>query len=103
VAWEFVRGFDRFPNEFSVVRQIAVAPSSFVLKNALRPSSSDLRGYHACKPDSLKGFDMTKKPYETPILRQHGKVEALTKGGADGAFTDAFFPANTPKGEITFS
>jgi hypothetical protein len=46
---------------------------------------------------------MTKMTYEAPIMRAHGKVEALTKGGSDGNFTDAIFPVNTPKGALTFS
>jgi hypothetical protein len=46
---------------------------------------------------------MIKTPYETPVMRQHGKVEVLTKGSRDGHFTDMMFPANTPKGDITFS
>jgi hypothetical protein len=46
---------------------------------------------------------MTKMTYEAPILRAHGKVEALTKGGVDGAFTDMMFPSDTPKGDLTFS
>lgn len=46
---------------------------------------------------------MTKMPYQTPVMREHGKVEALTKGSAAGDFTDALFPADTPKGDLTFS
>lgn len=46
---------------------------------------------------------MTKITYQAPIMREHGKVEALTKGGAVGDFTDAIFPTDTPKGDITFS
>lgn len=46
---------------------------------------------------------MTKMTYQAPVMREHGKVEALTKGGADGSATDAFFPSDTPKGDLTFS
>ena len=46
---------------------------------------------------------MTKMTYQAPTMRAHGQVEVLTKGGADGAETDKFFPSDTPKGELTFS
>ncbi|WP_085978944.1 lasso RiPP family leader peptide-containing protein [Roseobacter denitrificans] len=47
--------------------------------------------------------DLTKKEYETPILRVHGKVEDLTKGGSTGTASDAVFPAGTPSADVTFS
>jgi hypothetical protein len=46
---------------------------------------------------------MKKVTYSTPVLRAHGKVEAVTKGGVNGNFTDAAFPAGTPFAAITFS
>lgn len=46
---------------------------------------------------------MVKQTYEKPVLRAHGKVEDLTKGGASGPATDAFFPAGTPLTDVTFS
>ncbi|WP_282096392.1 hypothetical protein [Epibacterium ulvae] len=46
---------------------------------------------------------MTKTTYAKPILRQHGKIEAVTKGGTNGGQTDAFFPAGTLFSDITFS
>ncbi|MFK7878964.1 hypothetical protein [Roseobacter sp.] len=46
---------------------------------------------------------MTKAPYTAPVLRAHGKVEALTKGGTDGGSTDAMFPQGTPFSSLTFS
>jgi len=44
-----------------------------------------------------------KKPYASPELIVHGDVENLTKGTAAGNFTDAAFPAHTPKSKLTFS
>lgn len=46
---------------------------------------------------------MTKAVYEAPVLRAHGKVEAVTKGGTTGTSTDASFPAGTPFADVTFS
>jgi hypothetical protein len=46
---------------------------------------------------------MMKAKYEAPVLRAHGKVEALTKGGATGTTTDANFAAHTPLADVTFS
>ena len=46
---------------------------------------------------------MMKAKYEAPVLRAHGKVEALTKGGATGPVTDASFPTHTPLVDVTFS
>jgi len=44
-----------------------------------------------------------KKSYSMPELTVHGDVEKLTQGGQIGNFTDAAFPAHTPKGKLTFS
>lgn len=46
---------------------------------------------------------MTKSIYEAPVLRAHGKVEAVTKGGSTGTKTDKLFPAHTPFADITLS
>ncbi|MEO9652448.1 MAG: lasso RiPP family leader peptide-containing protein [Roseobacter sp.] len=46
---------------------------------------------------------MTKATYEAPVLRSHGTVEAVTKGGSTGASTDASFPVSTPFADITLS
>ncbi|MFK7867932.1 MAG: lasso RiPP family leader peptide-containing protein [Roseobacter sp.] len=44
-----------------------------------------------------------KLPYEQPLVRAHGSVETLTKGGSTGFALDASFPSNTPRGDLTFS
>lgn len=44
-----------------------------------------------------------KKEYFAPRLEKVGSFEALTKGNADGAYTDAVFPTDTPKSDLTFS
>lgn len=44
-----------------------------------------------------------KNVYETPVLRVHGKVEAVTKGGKDGNSLDAAYPVGTPFTDLTFS
>jgi len=46
---------------------------------------------------------MTKAVYEAPVLRAHGKVEAVTKGGTSGSSLDASFPAGTPFSDLTLS
>ncbi|WP_292290412.1 lasso RiPP family leader peptide-containing protein [Marivita sp.] len=46
---------------------------------------------------------MNKLPYEAPIVRSHGKVEDITKGGSTGLRLDASFPAGTPFGDLTLS
>ena len=46
---------------------------------------------------------MAKKTYEAPKFEKLGSFEAMTKGGAAGDFTDAVFPSDTPRGELTFS
>ena len=47
--------------------------------------------------------DMTKKMYVAPAIESHGAMTAVTKGQSDGSVTDAVFPANTPRGQLTFS
>lgn len=44
-----------------------------------------------------------KKPYQAPSLVVLGDIEAITLGSSDGDFTDAAFPVDTPKRDITFS
>lgn len=44
-----------------------------------------------------------KTVYEAPVLRAHGKVEAMTKGGTTGTQLDATFPVNTPFSDLTLS
>ncbi len=44
-----------------------------------------------------------KKTYQKPELNQIGSFEEITLGGVDGDFTDFPFPANTPRGDLTFS
>lgn len=43
------------------------------------------------------------KVYTAPVVEKIGSFEALTRGSADGSFTDAVFPTDTPKEDITFS
>jgi hypothetical protein len=44
-----------------------------------------------------------KKSYAQPKLMAYGNVETLTHGLQDGNKTDKFFPADTPKPDLTFS
>lgn len=46
---------------------------------------------------------MTKAVYETPSIAEVGTFESITLGTQDGEFTDAVFPTDTPRGELTFS
>ncbi|MEM6576915.1 MAG: putative RiPP precursor [Pseudomonadota bacterium] len=46
---------------------------------------------------------MTKSKYETPVLRSHGKVEAITKQNTGGASLDAGFSAGVPLVDLTTS
>ena len=41
--------------------------------------------------------------YETPAVVDYGDLVELTAGSTDGDFTDAAFPVNTPKRDLTFS
>lgn len=45
----------------------------------------------------------TKQTYARPELTKIGTFESLTQGSQDGESLDATFPANTPRGELTFS
>ena len=40
--------------------------------------------------------------YETPVVVDYGDLVELTAGSTDGDFTDAAFPVNTPKRDLTF-
>lgn len=46
---------------------------------------------------------MTKKPYASPQVRAHGKLEDLTHGASSGTSTDAAFPVNTNIADFTFT
>lgn len=41
--------------------------------------------------------------YESPEVVDYGDLVELTAGTADGEFTDAAFPANTSRSDLTFS
>lgn len=41
--------------------------------------------------------------YEAPRLTVIGSVSEVTAMNQDGDFTDDAFPANTPRGDLTFS
>jgi hypothetical protein len=41
--------------------------------------------------------------YETPEVVDYGELTELTAGQSDGDYTDADFPVNTPKRDLTFS
>lgn len=41
--------------------------------------------------------------YESPDVVDYGDLVELTAGSSDGDFTDAAFPTNTPKRDLTFS
>lgn len=46
---------------------------------------------------------MTKTVYQTPVLTEIGSFETVTQGTQTGQGTDAVFPTDTPRGELTFS
>lgn len=41
--------------------------------------------------------------YDKPAIADYGDLVELTALQSDGNLTDATFPADTPKGDITFS
>ena len=41
--------------------------------------------------------------YESPDVVDYGDLVELTAGSLDGNLTDAAFPTNTPKRDLTFS
>lgn len=41
--------------------------------------------------------------YESPDVVDYGDLVELTAAQSDGGFTDAMFPADTPRSELTFS
>ena len=51
----------------------------------------------------MTNLNNAKKQFVAPMLIEYGKFEELTKGNADGNFTDAEFPDDTPKNQLTFS
>lgn len=44
-----------------------------------------------------------KRSYESPALSVVGSLVNTTGASQDGQQTDQIFPANTPRGELTFS
>ena len=46
---------------------------------------------------------MKKMTYEPPVLRTHGKVEAVTKANTGGSTLDIAFQSGTPIGDLTTS
>jgi hypothetical protein len=44
-----------------------------------------------------------KVSYEKPAIADYGDLVELTALHQDGNFTDAAFPDNTPRGDLTFS
>jgi hypothetical protein len=49
--------------------------------------------------DQRRAEDM----YEAPKVTDYGELADLTGGSHDGDYTDADFPINTPKRNLTFS
>ncbi|MDQ3721866.1 MAG: lasso RiPP family leader peptide-containing protein [Actinomycetota bacterium] len=41
--------------------------------------------------------------FETPQIVDHGDLAELTAAQSDGGFTDAAFPVDTPRDQLTFS
>lgn len=44
-----------------------------------------------------------KKPYEAPRITVLGDIQAITLGTNTGNFTDAAFPVNTLRSDLSFS
>ena len=44
-----------------------------------------------------------KQPYTPPRIIVLGDIESITLGASDGDLTDAAFPVNTPRRDLTFS
>jgi hypothetical protein len=51
-----------------------------------------------CSANPRKRMDYVK-----PEIMDYGDLAELTAGLTDGDFTDAAFPVNTPKRDLTFS
>jgi hypothetical protein len=47
--------------------------------------------------------DSVSPEYISPKVIDHGTVDSITAGQADGDFLDAAFPVDTPKKDLTFS
>jgi hypothetical protein len=58
---------------------------------------------HRPKESTVKDNDEGKVEYEAPRVEDYGDLVELTAGSADGEATDAAFPINTPKRQLTFS
>jgi hypothetical protein len=54
-------------------------------------------------PPRKEIMEKDTKEYEAPRIEDHGDLAELTAGSHDGEFTDAAFPINTPKKDLTFS
>jgi hypothetical protein len=53
--------------------------------------------------EERKLMQKDKIEYEAPRIKDHGDLAELTAGNQQGEFTDANFPAHTPKSNLTFS
>lgn len=51
----------------------------------------------------MSGDKEQGRVFETPVIRDLGSLVELTAQMADGERTDAAFPDNTPRGDLTFS
>jgi hypothetical protein len=54
-------------------------------------------------PDTFTAEEPKPVGYVAPEVTDYGKLTDITAGGTAGNFTDAAFPAGTPKGNITIS
>jgi hypothetical protein len=52
---------------------------------------------------SIEGGSRMKRKYEAPTVKVVGAVRDLTFGSSDGESTDAVFPINTKRSQLTFS
>jgi hypothetical protein len=51
----------------------------------------------------VKDEQVQTPEYEKPTVRDYGDLAEITAGTHNGNFTDATFPAGTPRGNLTFS
>ena len=51
----------------------------------------------------MEKHQLDKPIYEKPQIADYGGLVELTAGSSDGDMTDAAFPVNTPKRDLTFS
>jgi len=52
---------------------------------------------------AMNGSHQEHLGYQTPEVIDYGDLAELTAGTQNGDFTDANFPAKTPRGILTFS